>query len=52
MNEKSYVPMTLDDLASVLEVPRGDVGKLEALLDELIGEGLVVQTKKKRYAHI
>lgn len=52
MNEKSYVPMTLDDLASVLEVPRGDVGKLEALLDELIGEGMVVQTKKKRYAHI
>ena len=52
MNEKSYVPMTLEDLAAVLEVPRGDVGKLEALLDELIGEGLVVQTKKKRYAII
>ncbi len=50
LRQKELVPLRLEELAAVMDVPKEDITKLEALLQELIDEGEVVQTKKKRFA--
>lgn len=50
LQQKEYVPLQLEELAAVMDVPKEDLHQLEAILQELIEEGEVVQTKKKRFA--
>lgn len=49
LEEKAPVPLLLDELAAVLDVPASDREKLESILMQLTEEGLVIRTKKKRY---
>ena len=49
MNEKEYVPLMFEELVAVLCVPDDSIDELQSILDELILEGKVVKTKKKRY---
>jgi len=50
MNDDSYVPLTLSELALVLCVPEDDMEEFKYVLDELIFEGKVFVSKKGRYA--
>lgn len=50
MNDDSYVPLTLSELALVLCVPDDDTEAFKDVLDELIFEGKVFISKKGRYA--
>lgn len=52
INSKEYVPLKFDELATVLSVPREDYEKLSAILDELISEGRVILSKKRRYTPV
>ena len=49
MNEKEYVPLMFEELVAVLCVPDDSIDELKNILDELINEGKVIKTKKKRY---
>lgn len=49
MKEGPYKPLLFEELAAVLEVPRSDHGKFEAVLGELEKEGRIVRTVKGRY---
>ncbi len=50
MKQKEYLPLRLEELAAVLDVPVSDIPLLEGILNELTQEGKIVQTKKKRFA--
>ncbi len=50
MQQKEYLPLRLEELAAVLEVPVDDIPLLAGILNELQQEGKIVQTKKKRFA--
>ncbi len=50
MNEESYVPLTLSELALVLCVPEDDMDEFQDILNELIFEGKIFVSKKGRYA--
>lgn len=52
MSCDAYVPLKLEELAAVLDVPRSDRGELCALLDELESEGRIYRTKRNRYCVI
>ncbi len=45
---ESYKPLTIKELAVVLDVPKSDYTKLSALIEELLTEGKIVQSKKGR----
>lgn len=47
--DEMYVPMTLEDIKTVLGVPKDDWFELESIIKELIEEGFIVKSKKKRY---
>lgn len=49
IKSKEYVPLKLDELAAVLDVPASDKKKLKEILDALCAEGKIYITKKKRY---
>lgn len=49
MKSKEYVPLKFKELAMVLDVPKEDEAELLRLLDELLEEGRIYLTKKKRY---
>ena len=49
MQDKTYVPMKIKELAIILQVSKEDRGELEAILDELIREGLITLTKRGKY---
>lgn len=49
MNEKEYVPLMFEELVAVLCVPDDSIDELKSILEELINEGKVIKTKKKRY---
>lgn len=49
MQDKTYVPMKIKELAIVLQVSKEDRGELESILDELIREGLITLTKRGKY---
>ncbi len=49
IKSKEYLPLKLDEMAAVLCVPEEDFDKLSKILDELVLEGRVKLSKKKRY---
>lgn len=49
INSKEYIPLPKPELAAVLCVPNEDMDEFSQLLDELISEGKIFLTKKKRY---
>lgn len=49
MKQKEYLPLCLEELMTVLDVPVEDAPLLRELLGELIAEGKIVQTRKKRF---
>lgn len=49
MQDKTYVPMKIKELAIILQVAKEDRPELESILDELIREGLIALTKRGKY---
>ncbi len=49
IKSKEYLPLKLEELAAVLCVPEEDFDKFSNILDELVSEGRVKLSKKKRY---
>ena len=49
MQDKNYVPMKIKELAIILQVSKENRPELEAILDELIKEGLISLTKRGKY---
>lgn len=49
MLSKEYIPLRLEELAAVLDVPAEDMDELALILDELLREGKIFLTKRKRY---
>lgn len=52
IKQRDYLPLKFEELASVLCVPQEDLDEFSKILDELILEGRIFQTKKKRYEAI
>ena len=50
MNEPSYVPMKIKELAILLEVPKERREELKEVLDALLEEGRILVSKKGKYA--
>lgn len=50
ISDDSYIPLTFEEMAAVLDVPEDDLPELNAILDELISEGKIFCSKRKRYA--
>lgn len=50
MQDKTYVPMKIKELAIVMQVSKEDRHELESILDELMNEGLICLTKRGKYA--
>lgn len=49
MKSKDYIPLRLEELAAVLDVPQTDMADFTQLLDELLNEGKIFLTKRKRF---
>lgn len=49
MNDKQYVPMKIKELAIILQVPSENREELLEVLEELIRDGKVEQTKRGKY---
>lgn len=49
LNDKSYHPLTFDELVVSLDVPREDIELFRQCLEELEEEGYIYRTKKNRY---
>ncbi|MBE7053977.1 MAG: ribonuclease R [Ruminococcaceae bacterium] len=47
--DKSYTPLLYSELLTVLGVPKKDENEFSCLLKELIDEGYIIKTKRKRY---
>ena len=50
INSTEYIPLTFDELALVLDVPDEDLQEFTEILEELMSEGRIFLSKKKRYA--
>ena len=50
LQQKKDCPLSLEELAVIMEVPPEDRPALAALLEEYIKEGTVLQTRRKKYA--
>ena len=50
MSDDAYIPLTFEETAAVLDVPPEDLPELQAILNELISEGRIFCSKRKRYA--
>jgi ribonuclease R len=49
MKEEAYKPLLFDELVTVLDVPKSDIGEFTKVLDELLDEGKIIKTRKNRY---
>lgn len=49
IQSREYIPLKLDEMATVLDVPEEDKGELEAILNTLCADGDIYTTKKERY---
>ena len=49
MRESAYNPMLEEELAEALTIAKKDQKKFSGILEEMITEGLVIKTRKKRY---
>ncbi len=50
ISSKEYTPLTFEELSTSLDVPKKDLPELYSILEELILEGKIFISKKKRYA--
>lgn len=50
ISSKEYTPLTFEELALSLDVPNSDLPALYSILEELISEGKIFISKRKRYA--
>ena len=49
MREAAYKPLLFDELVTVLDVPKSDVGLFRSVIEELETEGKIFRTNKNRY---
>ncbi len=49
MKDKQYVPMKIKELAIILQIPRENRGELLEVLDELVKDGKIEQSKRGKY---
>ena len=49
LEEATKIPLLLSEIVMILDVASEDVKELEQILEELIQDGFVIKTKKKRY---
>ena len=49
IHEKSYHPLSFEELAVVLDVPQADREVFAQVLDEMEREGLIFKTRKGKY---
>ena len=49
ISDENYIPLKLDEIAVLLDVPKSDYTELAQLLDELVDEGKIFKTKKNKY---
>ena len=49
INSKEYIPLKIDEIKTVLSVPNEDYDEFTAILTELVNEGKLHLTKRKRY---
>ncbi len=49
IKSKEYLPLKFEEMAAVLCVPEEDFDKFSRILDELVSEGRIKLSKKKRY---
>ncbi len=49
MNSADYTPLNFEELRIVLDVPQSDIAEFYGILAELISEGKIFLSKKKRY---
>lgn len=49
IHDKSYHPLSFDELVVSLDVPKDDIALFKQCLDELEQEGAIFKTKKNRY---
>ena len=52
IKDESYVPHTLEEIASLLMVPKSDFNMLSDILLKLESKGEIIKTKKKRYVAV
>lgn len=50
MRDQTYHPLKFDELFTVLDVPSEDRGALQILLDNMVDEGLIMKTRKEKFA--
>ncbi|MFR8974932.1 MAG: ribonuclease R, partial [Eubacteriales bacterium] len=50
MKENMKIPMSAEEMAVMLSVPKQDMTEFFNIIEELEQEGRIVKTKKKRYA--
>lgn len=46
INDDIYLPLKIDEMATILSVPKNDKKEFYAIIDELIAEGSIVKTKR------
>ncbi len=49
ISDDNYIPLKLNEIAVLLDVPKNDMDELDGLLDELVREGRIYLTKKNKY---
>lgn len=49
ISDENYIPLKIDEIAVLLDVPKSDYTELAQLLDELVDEGKIFKTKKNKY---
>ncbi|MDD6734831.1 MAG: ribonuclease R [Clostridiales bacterium] len=50
ISSSNYIPLTFEELSVVLDVPAEDSSEFKSIIDELIREGKIFCSKRKRYA--
>ena len=50
MRDQTYHPLKFDELFTVLDIPSEDRGALQILLDNMVDEGLIMKTRKEKFA--
>ncbi|WP_317853916.1 ribonuclease R [Chakrabartyella piscis] len=48
INHPEYVPLKRKEMSLLMEVPKSDMDVFDGILDELVKEGNVIETKKKK----
>ncbi len=49
MQEKAYNPMSEEELINIFDIDKKQISLFSNLLEEMINEGLIIKTRKKRY---